>query len=164
MIGLSVSLSLNFLRDDVEEFEYRFIFLERLESVLLGNGLDDVRNLMLQVTGPEVDRLERLAGSVLLAVVKSILFLQPAALCFRSLSDQVIVDLTTTFVDPCRDDMQMLAIDVAMLVDYVGLITESEAFQVIPSDRYQLLIGQMIIFMRIERYVQYRIFRFQIRR
>lgn len=114
---------------------------------------------MLQVTGPEIDRLERLAGSVLLSGVKSILCLQPPALCFRTLSDQVVVDLATAFIDPRCDDMEMLTLDVVVLVYDVWLIPESKTFEIILSHLYQLLIRQMIVLVGIKRYMEDGIFR-----
>ena len=63
---------------------------------------------------------------------------------------KVLIESLALFVDIDGHYMDMVAVDVHVLIDYVGLLSEAEFFQILAGEDFILLLRQSVIGVRIE--------------
>ena len=70
-----------------------------------------------------------------------------------SLATMEIVPVVQTFavlVHTDRDDVQMVAVNILVLIDHIGLVAITEFLQIFECDILKIGVGQPVIGMRIE--------------
>ena len=81
------------------------------------------------------------------------------AYAFAPAEKEVLVDAFTFLIDIDRNDVHMVAVDVLVLDNHIGLVAVAEPFHIHLCDVCHLHIRETVVGMRIERDVNHRVAR-----
>ena len=79
------------------------------------------------------------------------------AYAFAPAEEEVLIDAFTLFIDIDRNDVYMVAVDVLVLDNYIGLVAVAKPLHIYLCDVCHLHIRESVVGMRIERDVNHRV-------
>ena len=142
-----------FLHRDVVEGKQGAVFAHRLELVGSHHRLDCVRHLTLHVALRGVHLAEqRIVFTSLPAVgrVQTVLAFQFRSDALAAAVDEVLVQPPAPLVHIDRDDVQVVAVDVLVLENQIGLVAVAQLLQILPREAFHFHVRQAVVGMRIE--------------